>query len=316
MSKVMLVEDDANLLEIYQARLAAEGFQIVTAKDGEEALAIAVKERPDLIIADIMMPKVSGFDMLDILRGTPETKNVKIIMMTALSQLEDKQRAEKLGADRYLVKSQVTLEDVVRVVNEVLSGQKSSNIGGIPVEQPTPQVQNSSSVSTSLTNGVQSTPVVPEPQPQLTMPEQIAAPMPTPPVEPQSNVAPAANPQTLPADTNAANQAPTQEAPAQKIPVINEKREHKVIEPSPTFTTDKPNIDNLLAQESAKPAAEAAPALNSVIQPSQGTAGVPTQSSPAGTTMEPVLSSPPTPPIQTPTTNQSPTPPAGTQLIQ
>ena len=54
MSKVMLVEDDANLLEIYQARLTAEGFQIVTAKDGEEALAIAVKERPDLIIADIM----------------------------------------------------------------------------------------------------------------------------------------------------------------------------------------------------------------------------------------------------------------------
>ena len=110
MSKIMLVEDDNNLREIYEARLMAEGYEIVTARDGEEALAIAVKERPDLIISDVMMPKISGFDMLDILRSTPETKNTKVIMMTALSQAEDKARADKLGADRYLVKSQVTLE--------------------------------------------------------------------------------------------------------------------------------------------------------------------------------------------------------------
>ena len=117
----MLVEDDNNLREIYEARLAAEGYEIVSAQDGEEALALAVKERPDLIIADVMMPKVSGFDMLDILRSTPETKHSKIIMMTALSQAEDKTRAEKLGADRYLVKSQVTLEDVVKVASEILN---------------------------------------------------------------------------------------------------------------------------------------------------------------------------------------------------
>ncbi|NBU33292.1 response regulator [bacterium] len=120
MAKIMLVEDDNNLREIYEARLLAEGYEIVTARDGEEALAIAVKERPDLVISDVMMPKISGFDMLDILRSTPETKNVKVIMMTALSQVEDKERAEKLGADRYLVKSQVTLEDVARVAREVL----------------------------------------------------------------------------------------------------------------------------------------------------------------------------------------------------
>ena len=303
MSKVMLVEDDANLLEIYQARLAAEGFQIVTAKDGEEALAIAVKERPDLIIADIMMPKVSGFDMLDILRSTPETKNVKIIMMTALSQLEDKQRAEKLGANRYLVKSQVTLEDVVRVTKEVLADQNPTNISGIPVEPAQPQIQNPASVSTSLTEGVQSTPVAPLPQPSI--PEPSPASMPSQPAEQQPvPTPPATNPQTLPVDASEANQAPTQEAPAQTIPVINEKREHKVIEPSPNFTTDKPSIDNLLAQESVKPATVAAPALNSVIQPS------------TGTTMEPVLNNPAAAPAQHPAVNQPPTPPAGTQLIQ
>ena len=119
----MLVEDDNNLREIYEARLLAEGYEIVSARDGEEALALAVKERPDLIIADVMMPKISGFDMLDILRSTPETKNTKVIIMTALSQAEDKSRADQLGADRYLVKSQVTLEDVAKAAREVLQDQ-------------------------------------------------------------------------------------------------------------------------------------------------------------------------------------------------
>lgn len=304
MSKVMLVEDDANLLEIYQARLAAEGFQIVTAKDGEEALAIAVKERPDLIIADIMMPKVSGFDMLDILRSTPETKNVKIIMMTALSQLEDKQRAEKLGADRYLVKSQVTLEDVVRVVNEVLSGEKTSNIGGIPVEQPSPQAQPTDAVSTSLTQGVPST-AAPEPLTTPTTPE----PAPQAPTAPSNE---ASSPSTLPVDTTAANQAPTQEAPVQQIPVISEKREHKVIEPSPGFTTDKPDLGNLLAQESAQSTPAPAPQLNSVIQPSTGNPATAAPATPpAGTTMEPVIQNPAPAPQPSPSM-----PPQNNQLIQ
>ena len=74
MAKIMLVEDDNNLREIYGARLMAEGFDIVSAADGEEALALAVKEKPELIITDVMMPKISGFDVLDILRSTPETK--------------------------------------------------------------------------------------------------------------------------------------------------------------------------------------------------------------------------------------------------
>lgn len=127
MAKILLVEDDNNLREIYGARLTAEGYDIVSAPDGEEALAIAVKERPDLIIADIMMPKISGFDMLDILRNAPETKNTKIVMMTALSQAEDKDRADKLGADLYLVKSQVTLEDVVDSVRKLLGETTSDN---------------------------------------------------------------------------------------------------------------------------------------------------------------------------------------------
>lgn len=124
MAKILLVEDDLNLRDIYSARLQAEGYQIIGASDGEEALATAVRELPDLIVLDIMMPKISGFDVLDILRSTPETKDTKIILMTALSQEADKKRGESLGADKYLIKSQVTLEDVVKTVHEFLDTKK------------------------------------------------------------------------------------------------------------------------------------------------------------------------------------------------
>ncbi len=120
MTKILLVEDDKSLREIYGVRLLAEGYDIVSAGDGEEALAMAIKERPELIISDVMMPKISGFDMLDILRSTTETRDIRVIMMTALSSDDQRARGEQLGADRYLVKSQVGIEDVVRTVHEVL----------------------------------------------------------------------------------------------------------------------------------------------------------------------------------------------------
>ncbi len=171
MAKILLVEDDNNLREIYEARLQAEGYEIVSARDGEEALTVAMKERPDLIISDVMMPKISGFDMLDIIRSTEETKDVKVIMMTALSQAEDKARAEKLGADRYLVKSQVTLEDVAKVAREVLSGQ-SAPIAAVadPVIAPIPPVAD-----------------VPAPAPVVAAPDPDPAPTTnTPPAEPNT----------------------------------------------------------------------------------------------------------------------------------
>lgn len=122
MAKILLVEDDNNLREIYEARLQAEGYQIISANDGETALVVAKNEKPDLVISDVMMPKISGFEMLDILRNTDGLKDVKVIMLTALGQADDQARANQLGADRYLVKSQVTLEDIVKVSHELLDG--------------------------------------------------------------------------------------------------------------------------------------------------------------------------------------------------
>lgn len=151
MAKILLVEDDQSLREIYGIRLTAEGYEIVPAGDGEQALALAVKERPDLIISDVMMPKISGFDMLDILRSTPETKDIKVIMMTALSSEDQRERGEALGADRFLVKSQVGIEDVVNAVHEVLDAKPENTAvnqadfiqpgTAMPMNQSTPETQ-------------------------------------------------------------------------------------------------------------------------------------------------------------------------------
>lgn len=111
--KILLVEDDDALASVYQTRLQAEGFDIRRVPNGEDALASALEYKPDLILLDVMMPKISGFDVLDILRNTPDTANVKVIMLTALSQESDKERAKSLGVNDYLVKSQVVIADVV-----------------------------------------------------------------------------------------------------------------------------------------------------------------------------------------------------------
>lgn len=111
--KILLVEDDDALANVYMMRLEVEGFEAKRVADGEQALAIAREYRPDLILLDVMMPKVSGFDVLDIIRNTPEIGNVKVIILTALSQENDRKRAEDLGADDFLVKSQVVIADVI-----------------------------------------------------------------------------------------------------------------------------------------------------------------------------------------------------------
>lgn len=111
--KILLVEDDLALAQVYKSRLELEGFDVNHAENGEVALKSAIEYKPDLILLDVMMPKINGFDVLDILRSTPQTKSVHVIMLTALGQPKDLERASALGADEYLVKSQVVIGDVV-----------------------------------------------------------------------------------------------------------------------------------------------------------------------------------------------------------
>lgn len=134
--KILLVEDDVGLASVYKARLEAEGFEVEGCGDGEKALTAAISYRPDLIILDVMMPKISGFDVLDILHNTPETMNIKVVMLTALSQPKDMEKAKSLGADDYLVKSQVVIADVIERIKHHLGMQAPGPAPSAPAPTP------------------------------------------------------------------------------------------------------------------------------------------------------------------------------------
>ena len=231
MTKILLVEDDKSLREIYGVRLLAEGYQITSAGDGEQALAMAVKERPDLIISDVMMPKISGFDMLDILRSTPETKDLKVIMMTALSSEDQRTRGESLGANRYLVKSQVGIEDVVRTVHDLL--------GDTPVSTPAASSFFATPAFSAATPRTTPTPApTPTPIPQSAPTPMAAAPIPAPvstsaPIlQPIPTPAPTMTPQPIPIPAPISIPAPT--------PVVAPIPE-PVTMPQPTAPFSTPN---------------------------------------------------------------------------
>jgi CheY-like chemotaxis protein len=225
MTKVLLVEDDNNLREIYEARLAAEGYEISTAKDGEDALAVAKQVKPDLIISDVMMPRISGFEMLDILRNTEGLKHTKIIMLTALGQAEDKTRADSLGADRYLVKSQVTLEDIVKAADELLNpntttAEQAPEVASTPETVPT--ASNFSPIAPPDVAAAAHQPETAQPAPAMPTvsanepndnPEAAVTSLPDTTVQPAvpAQPTPAANPVTPPAEQAA---PPVQPAPA------------------------------------------------------------------------------------------------------
>jgi len=224
-AKILLVEDDNNLREIYEARLQAEGYIIVTAQDGEEALVVAKAEKPDLIISDVMMPRISGFEMLDILRNTEELKQIKVIMLTALGQAEDKTRANSLGADRYLVKSQVTLEDIVKAAHELIDGAAA------PASAPAPTPV----VPTTSPEPVAVAPVEVQPASTVTPPMSPTISTPTP-AAPAAPVTPVTEPVAQPTALSTPQPVTAPEAPA--ISSVTPVTTVPVIAPAPVPDDD------------------------------------------------------------------------------
>lgn len=247
MTKILLVEDDNGLREIYNIRLTAEGYDVVAAGDGEQALAVAVQEKPDLVISDVMMPKISGFDMLDILRQTPETKDIKVIMMTALSSEDQRERGNSLGADRYLVKSQVGIEDVVNAVHEVLNDVNGSVSPATAPNLTTEQAQAQMTAPTQLQQPI-STPVqaqMPDPasaQTQMPDPTSAQAQMPVQAqVQQQTSIPMQAQ---MPVQAQAIEQ-PINPAPAQIPQFQSMPAQAPQVQPVPT----QPINSNFLTQE-------------------------------------------------------------------
>lgn len=118
--KILIVEDDPLLTKMYTTKFITEGFEVSSAADGEEGLAKATAVTPDFIILDVMMPKLSGIDMLSRLRATEKGKNVPVIVLSNLSQEEEAKKALALGAKEYLIKANFTPSEVVTKVRMYL----------------------------------------------------------------------------------------------------------------------------------------------------------------------------------------------------
>jgi DNA-binding response OmpR family regulator len=119
--KVLIVDDDAFLSGIYATKLELDGFGVVTARDGEEGLKAAMKEKPDLILLDVLMPKLDGFEVLKRLKADPETKPIPVIMLTNLGQKEDIEKGLQDGAVDYLIKAHFVPAEAVEKIKKVLN---------------------------------------------------------------------------------------------------------------------------------------------------------------------------------------------------
>lgn len=121
--KVLIVDDDVFLSGIYATKLDLEGFEVDTARDGEEGLKAAAKSKPDIILLDVLMPKLDGFETLKRLKADPDLKDVPVIMLTNLGQKEDVEKGLQEGAEDYLIKAHFVPSEAVEKIRAVLKGK-------------------------------------------------------------------------------------------------------------------------------------------------------------------------------------------------
>lgn len=120
-AKVLIVDDDAFLSGIYATKLELEGFEVASARDGEEGLKMAAKDKPDLILLDVLMPKLDGFEVLKRLKADEAVKDIPVIMLTNLGQKEDIEKGMQDGAVDYLIKAHFVPAEAVEKIKKVLN---------------------------------------------------------------------------------------------------------------------------------------------------------------------------------------------------
>lgn len=121
---ILVSDDDLTLAEMYELRLKAEGALVAVAHNGREAIEMMEANQPDIILLDIMMPEMSGFDVLKYMQDNPNLAKIPVIVLTALIENDKYQHARELGAKGYIVKSQSTPADVVAKIKEILTGSQ------------------------------------------------------------------------------------------------------------------------------------------------------------------------------------------------
>ncbi len=118
--KILFIEDESALQKTLGEVLMQEGYQVVRAMDGEEGLRLAQTEKPDLILLDLVLPKLHGFEVLEKIKKGSDTKDIPVIVLTNLESTSDVEKAVELGATTYLVKANYDLEDVLKKVKNAL----------------------------------------------------------------------------------------------------------------------------------------------------------------------------------------------------
>lgn len=120
MEKILIIEDEQALQKALGDILSQEGYQVIQALDGEIGLRLARQERPDLILLDLILPRLDGFGVLGSLKGDKELNSIPVIILTNLEEMENVQKALELGATTYLVKANYTLKDILEKVKTAL----------------------------------------------------------------------------------------------------------------------------------------------------------------------------------------------------
>ena len=124
MAKILIIEDDLRLAQMYQKILAFAGNEVAVAADGEEGLEKVKTEKPSLILLDVMLPKLNGLDVLEKLKADPETKNIPVIMLSNLGDMQNAEKAMELGAIKYIQKGDTDPQQVTDLIQEILGTAK------------------------------------------------------------------------------------------------------------------------------------------------------------------------------------------------
>jgi DNA-binding response OmpR family regulator len=118
--KIMIVEDDRFLSFLMKARLEKDGFTVLQVFDGEEAIQLLKTEKPSLVILDLIMPKVTGFEVLKTISMTPELARIPVVIVSNLAQDSDIEKARELGAKEYFIKVKVSIDDLVEKIKALV----------------------------------------------------------------------------------------------------------------------------------------------------------------------------------------------------
>ncbi|HDQ22771.1 MAG TPA: response regulator [Candidatus Uhrbacteria bacterium] len=122
--KIILIEDDSFLVEMYSTKFELEGFEVISAEDGKKGLEMVKKEKPDIILLDILMPQMDGFAVLDALKKDKEVADIPVILLTNLGQKEDVKKGFEKGAVGYLIKAHFMPSEVVDKIKKILKENK------------------------------------------------------------------------------------------------------------------------------------------------------------------------------------------------